>query len=57
MQQGMQQGNQLGKIQERKENIERMAEDGLSVEKIAQYVGESVETVRQWLSSSPVKAS
>ena len=53
----MQQGNQLGKIQERKENIERMAEDGLSVEKIAQYVGESVETVRQWLSSSPVKVS
>ena len=43
--QGIQQGMQQGVQQERKESAIRMKEDGLSIDKIAQYVGENIETV------------
>ena len=46
--QGIQQGP--------KESAIHMSEDGLSVEKIARYVDESVETVRGWISSVSVTA-
>ena len=58
--QGRREGRQIGNLQGRnergKEVALRMSDDGLSIEKIAQYVGESVETVREWLSAPPVLA-
>ena len=41
-----------GISQGHKEDAIRMNEDGLSPEKIAQYVGEDISTVKEWLSSS-----
>ena len=43
------QGRRMGKYEERQKTALRMSDDGLSIEKIAQYVGESVETVRERL--------
>ena len=56
VQQGLQQGIQQGNWQGRQEDAARMSDDGLPVEKIAQYVGESVETVREWLAAAPALA-
>ena len=54
--QGIQQGMQQGVQQERKESAIRMKEDGLSIDKIAQYVGENIETVKTWLAPTPINA-
>ena len=52
--QGIQLGIPQGIQLERKQSAIRMKEDGLPVDKIALYVGESVETVKEWISSDPV---
>ena len=48
LKQGLEQGALQGSQLERKESAERMRKDGLSLDKIAQYVNENVETVKGW---------
>ena len=52
MEQGISQGMSQGSNSRGIEDARRMSEDGLSLEKIAQYVGEDVNTVKEWLSPS-----
>ena len=52
----IEQGIEQGISQGHREDAIRMSEDGLPPEKIAQYVGEDVSTVKEWLSSSLVMA-
>ena len=54
--QGISQGVSQGHNTRGIEDAMRMSEDGLSPEKIAQYVGEDVKTVEEWLSSPVVLA-
>lgn len=56
MEQGISQGVSQGHNTRGIEDAMRMSEDGLSPEKIAQYVGEDVKTVEEWLSSPVVLA-
>lgn len=47
--QGIEQGIEQGRHRERQNTVKKLAQMQMPVEKIAQAVGESVETVEQWL--------
>ena len=53
--QGVNQGVEQGRDERGKEVAKRMYEDGISVSKVAQYVGEEEEVVKKWLEKEETK--
>ena len=52
---GISQGLSKGVDIEKKENAFRMYDDGLAIEKIAQYVGADIDKVKTWLNDAEAK--